>query len=62
MAPWDPEESRRHTKKASSAVSQRQWSKIANSVLDKTGDEGRAVRTANGVVKKRSAKRGAKRG
>jgi hypothetical protein len=60
--PWDPEESRRHTKKASSAVSQRQWSSVANSVLAKTGDEGKAVRIANGVVKKRSKKSGRKSG
>lgn len=60
--PWDPQESRRHTKKASSAISKRQWAHVANSVLAKTGDEGAAVRAANGVVKKRGTKRGAKRG
>jgi hypothetical protein len=30
---------------------------VANSVRDKTGDEGRAARTANGVLKKLAERR-----
>ncbi len=56
--PWTPDSGpARHTKKAKSAVAKRQWSDVANSVLAKTGDEGRAVRTANGVVAKRTRQR-----
>lgn len=51
--PWDPGDASRHTKKAVLPVAQRQWSDVANSVLQRTGNEGQAVRVANGVVKKR---------
>ena len=55
--PWKSSSARRHTRKARSAKAKRQWSKVANSVLRRTGDEGRAVRAANSVVKKRGSKR-----
>lgn len=55
--PWNPSDATRHTKKAKSPKAKRQWRDVANSVLKKTGDEGRAVREANGAVKKRSAGR-----
>ncbi len=42
----------RHTKKAKSAKQKRAWSETANSVLKRTGDEGKAVRIANSVVKR----------
>lgn len=52
--PWSPEDGpARHTKKAKSAKKKRQWSAVANAVLKKTGDEGRAVRSANAVVAKK---------
>lgn len=51
--PWTPKDAKRHDKKAKSGVAKRQWSDVANSVLKKTGDEGLAVREANGVVKSR---------
>lgn len=50
--PWTPKDASRHTKKAKSAKHKRQWAHVADSVLRKTGDEGAAVRAANGVVKK----------
>jgi len=50
--PWTASDSSRHTKKAKSPKRKRQWSHVANSVLKRTGDEGAAVRAANGVVKK----------
>lgn len=48
--PWKPSDAKRHDKKAKSPKQERQWSDVANSVLKQTGDEGRAVREANGVV------------
>jgi hypothetical protein len=58
--PWTPKDSTRFTKKAKSPKSRRQWSKVADSMLSRTGDEGAAIRAANSVVKKRSAKSSAK--
>ncbi len=52
--PWAPGDAARHDKKAKSAVAQRQWSHVANAVLAKTGDDGRAVREANAVIARRS--------
>ena len=49
--PWTPKDAKRHDKKAASGKKSRQWSDVANSVLKRTGDEGLAVREANGVVK-----------
>ena len=60
--PWGREDATRHTKKAKSAKSQRQWSHVANSMLERGASEGAAVRAANGVVKKRGQKKGKKRG
>ncbi len=48
--PWNPSDAARHDKNA--AGRSKQWADIANSVLKKTGDEARAVRTANGVIKR----------
>jgi hypothetical protein len=54
--PWKPTDARAKTRKASTPRKQRQWANVANDVLDRTGDEGRAVRTANGVVAKAKGK------
>jgi uncharacterized protein YdaT len=48
--PWSPKDATRHTKKANTATKKRQFADVANSVLAKTGDEGRAIREANSVV------------
>jgi hypothetical protein len=50
--PWDKGDARGHTKKANTPKKKRQWSDVANSVLQRTHDEGRAVREANAVVAK----------
>jgi uncharacterized protein YdaT len=55
--PWTVKQVGKKTKKAKSAKRKRQWVKVANSVLKRTGDEGRAVREANGAVKKSSRKK-----
>jgi hypothetical protein len=54
--PWSERDAASKTKKAKSPKRKRQWSHVANSVLKRTGDEGAAVRAANGVVKKSEGK------
>lgn len=51
--PWTPKDASRKTKKAKSPKAKRQWAHIADKVLARTGDEGRAIREANAVVKRR---------
>lgn len=51
--PWQPGDAARHTKKAKSPTAKRQWADVADSILKKTGDEGLAVREANGVIARR---------
>jgi hypothetical protein len=51
--PWTPSDAKRHNKKAIGKKA-RQWSDVANSVLKRTGDDGLAVREANGVIRKKS--------
>jgi hypothetical protein len=48
--PWTPKDAKRHTKKANSPKKQRQWSHVADSVLEHGGSEGSAIRQANGVI------------
>jgi len=55
--PWTPKDAQRHTKKAAGTKAKKQWSEVANSELARTGDEGKAVRIANGVIAKRTAKK-----
>lgn len=54
--PWNPKDAKRHTKKATTPARQRQWAEVANSTLERTGNEGLAVREANSVVKHRVEK------
>lgn len=55
--PWTPRDATSKTKKAKSPAAKRQWALVADSVLAKSGDEGRAVREANAAVKRRKAKK-----
>ena len=50
MMPWSQRDAYRHTSKASTPHLQRQWAQIANSVLEQTGDDARAIREANAVI------------
>jgi len=59
--PWTAKESTKHTKNAKSAKRKHQWSKVANSILARTNDEGRAIRGANAAVKKAGKKKSANR-
>ena len=55
--PWAPSDASGKTKKASTPKKKRQWRDVANSVLAKSGDEGRAIREANAVVGRKRAKK-----
>jgi hypothetical protein len=48
--PWTPDDAERHTHKAATPMLKELWAKVANEALERTGDEGRAVREANAVV------------
>jgi hypothetical protein len=48
--PWLPEDAPRHDHKADTPHLRRLWSEVANNVLATTGDEGRAIRSANAMV------------
>lgn len=50
--PWKPKQAESHTRKADTPKERKQWADVANAVLRKTGNEGRAVREANAVVKR----------
>ncbi len=55
--PWSPEDAVRHTKKARGHPrAQRAFAHASNSVLESTGDEGRAVAAGNAAVNKSLAK------
>jgi hypothetical protein len=51
--PWKPGDAARHNKKAKGKAAA-QWSAVANSVLAKTGNDGRAIREANAVIARRT--------
>ena len=48
--PWTPDDAARHTHKATTRELQELWAKIANEALQRTADEGRALREANAVI------------
>jgi hypothetical protein len=61
--PWKSSDAKRHTRKIGKGkTASRQWANVSNAVLDRTGDEGAAVRAANSVISKRAKKRAKKRG
>ena len=57
--PWTPDDAERHTHKATTRELQELWAKVANDALERTGDEGRAIREANAVVARAVAGRAA---
>lgn len=58
--PWDSQSFRKHNRRLG-ARQAAHAAAVANEVLARTGDEGQAVRTANGVLRKeRAMKYGAK--
>ena len=48
--PWTANDAERHTHKATTTELKEIWAKVANEALQRTGDEGRAIREANAVV------------
>lgn len=50
--PWTPKDASRKTKAADTPKKKRQWAHVADDVLARTGDEGRAIREANAAVKR----------
>lgn len=57
--PWDVRGARERNRRAVGKLG-RIWVEVANRELRKHGDEGRAIRIANGVVKKILASKGEK--
>jgi hypothetical protein len=55
--PWNSNDAETHTHKAATSELRKLWAKVANARLEKTGDEGQAIREANAVVV-REAERG----
>ena len=58
--PWKPSDAKRHTKKANTPKKKRQFAHVANSVLERGGSEGSAIRQANAVVAGKAKHRGRK--
>jgi hypothetical protein len=50
--PWTSRDAKRHNKHANTPAKKKQFAAVANDVLKRTGDEGRAVRAGNAAVKK----------
>ncbi|WP_208757132.1 hypothetical protein [Bradyrhizobium nanningense] len=50
QTPWSANDAERHTHKATTWELKELWAKIANDCLERTGDEGRAIREANAVI------------
>ena len=48
--PWTPNDAERHTRKAATWALKELWAKVANETLERTGDEGQAIREANAVI------------
>lgn len=59
--PWTASQAKKHTRRAGTPKKRRMWRDVANAVLEKTGDDGRAIKIANSVVKKSQGKRSHKR-
>lgn len=51
--PWQPSDAPRHQKLARSPAERAEWARVANAILKQTGDEGKAIRIANGLIRKR---------
>jgi hypothetical protein len=50
VMPWTADDADAHTHKANTDDLQNLWAKIANKILDRTGEEGRAIREAHAVI------------
>ena len=52
--PGTPADAERHTHKAATWELKEFWAKVANECLERTDDEGRAIREANAVVRRQA--------
>jgi hypothetical protein len=48
--PWTAADATKHTKQADTAELRELWAKVANEALERSDDEGSAIRQANAVV------------
>lgn len=48
--PWSPSDAAKRDKSANTPKKRRKWARIANAVLQRTGNEGMAIRVANSKV------------
>lgn len=48
--PWQASDAHRHNRKADTPKKQEVWAKVANATLNRTGDDGQAIREANAAV------------
>jgi hypothetical protein len=55
--PWTPNDAERHTRTATTQALKELWAKVANESLERTGDEGRAIREANAMVARQAEPR-----
>jgi hypothetical protein len=55
--PWKASDAAKHDLAAKSPKRKRQWAATANAILKRTGDDVRAIRGANSVVKKSQSRR-----
>lgn len=55
--PWITQDATQHTKKATTASKKLQWSKVANAVIKKTNNDAKAIKIANGIIKKEKKKK-----
>ena len=55
--PWTHNDAETHTHKATTPELKELWAKVANESLDRTGDEGRAIREANAVTARQAESR-----
>ena len=55
--PWTANDAEKHTHKATTTELKELWARIANERLEKTGDEGRAIREANSVIARQEGAR-----
>jgi hypothetical protein len=55
--PWTSNDAERHTHKATTSELKELWAKVANESLERTDDEGRAIREANALIARQAQSR-----
>ena len=52
--PWKAKAASSKTKKASTPAKRRKWARVANSILKQSGSEGKAIRIANAMMRRKT--------